>query len=113
MISPLIDPAGNKCDKSFFTFLFIYFDSKKNKYGLIPKWNPKENCKYIYIYTVYETSSSNTIKWRGNGQPTPVFLPGKSHGQRNLAATVHGVARSLGHDLATKQQNIIKDRICF
>ena len=21
---------------------------------------------------------------RGNGQPTPVFLPGKSHGQRSL-----------------------------
>ena len=30
----------------------------------------------------------------------PVFLPGKSHGQRNLA-TVHGVAR-VRHDLATK-----------
>ena len=28
-------------------------------------------------------------KW----QPTPVFLPGKPHGQRSLAATVHGVAR--------------------
>ena len=27
-------------------------------------------------------------------QPTPVFLPGESHGQRSLAATVHGVAKS-------------------
>ena len=26
-------------------------------------------------------------------QPTPVFLPGESHGQRSLAAIVHGVAR--------------------
>ena len=25
------------------------------------------------------------IPWRRAGQPTPVFLPGKSHGQRNLA----------------------------
>ena len=25
-------------------------------------------------------------------QPTPVFLPGKSHKQRGLQATVHGVA---------------------
>ena len=24
------------------------------------------------------------IPWRRKGQPTPVFLPGKSHGQRNL-----------------------------
>ena len=25
------------------------------------------------------------IPWRGKWQPTPVFLPGESHGQRNLA----------------------------
>ena len=36
----------------------------------------------------------------GNGNPLPVFLPGKSHGQRNLA-TVHGVTR-VRHDLVTK-----------
>ena len=24
------------------------------------------------------------ILWRSAGQPTPVFLPGESHGQRNL-----------------------------
>ena len=30
-------------------------------------------------------------KW----QPTPVFLPGKSHGQRSLVGTVHGVAKDL------------------
>ena len=29
-------------------------------------------------------------KW----QPTPVFLPGKSHGHRSLAATLHGVSKS-------------------
>ena len=28
-------------------------------------------------------------------QPTPVFFPGKSHGQRSLAATIHGVTKSL------------------
>ena len=27
-------------------------------------------------------------------QPTPVFLPGESQGQRRLAATVHGVTKS-------------------
>ena len=31
----------------------------------------------------------------GNGQPTPVPLPGKSHGQRNpVGYTVHGVTKS-------------------
>ena len=31
--------------------------------------------------------------WRRAWHPTPVFLPGESHGQRSLA-TVHGVAKS-------------------
>ena len=29
--------------------------------------------------------------WRRKWQPTPVFLPGETHGQRSLRATVHGV----------------------
>ena len=31
------------------------------------------------------------IPWRRKGQPTPEFLPGESHGQSSLGATVHGV----------------------
>ena len=27
-------------------------------------------------------------------KPTPVFLPGESHGPRSLAATVHGITKS-------------------
>ena len=34
-----------------------------------------------------------TIPWRRAWQPTPVFLPGKLHGQRSLGATVHGLQR--------------------
>ena len=35
------------------------------------------------------------ILWRRKWQPAPVFLPGKSHGQRSLVqATVHGVAKN-------------------
>ena len=33
------------------------------------------------------------LSWRRKWQPTPVFLPGESHGQRSLG-TVHGVAKS-------------------
>ena len=32
--------------------------------------------------------------WSRKWEPTPVFLPGKSHRQRNLAATIHAVAES-------------------
>ena len=34
------------------------------------------------------------IPWRRKWQPTPVFLPGKSHGKRSLAGCVHGAAKS-------------------
>ena len=34
------------------------------------------------------------IPWRRKCQPIPVFLPGESHGQRSLGATVHRVAKS-------------------
>ena len=34
------------------------------------------------------------IPWRRKWQLTPVFLPGKSHGQRSLAGSVHGVTKS-------------------
>ena len=68
------------------------------------------------------------ILWRRKWQPAPVFLPGKSHGQRSLAGwdppffvvfmclpDVHGCCpghgvlqfgglQRVGHDLVTKQQ---------
>ena len=34
------------------------------------------------------------IPWRSAWQPTPVFLPGESHGQRSLVGAVHWVAKS-------------------
>ena len=35
------------------------------------------------------------IPWRKKWQPTPVFLPGEFHGQRNPAGyTVNGVTKS-------------------
>ena len=41
------------------------------------------------------------ISWRRKWQPTPVFLPGKSHGQRNLVGYSPRDHR-VGHDLATR-----------
>ena len=39
-------------------------------------------------------------KW----QPTPVFLPGESHGQRSLLGYSPWGSQKIGHDLATKQK---------
>ena len=44
------------------------------------------------------------IPWRRKWQPTPAFLPGESHGQRILWATVHGVSRVIRYDLATNNR---------
>ena len=38
--------------------------------------------------------SVGKIPWRRAWLPTPVFLPGKSHGQRSLVGSVRGVAQS-------------------
>ena len=43
------------------------------------------------------------ISWRRKLQPTPVFLPGKSHGQRNLAGNGPW-GRKESDNLTTKQQ---------
>ena len=42
------------------------------------------------------------IPWRRKWQPTPVFLPGKSHGQRSVACCSPWGCR-VRHDLVTKQ----------
>ena len=44
------------------------------------------------------------IPWRRRWQPTPVSLPGKSHGQRRLAGYSPWGHKRVGHTLATKQQ---------
>ena len=44
----------------------------------------------------------NSAHWRGKWQPTPVFLPGKSCGQRSLAGYYHEVTNS-----RTRQSTLI------
>ena len=44
------------------------------------------------------------IAWRMKRQPIPVFLPGKSHGQRSLVGSSPWSLKRAGHDLATKWQ---------
>ena len=46
------------------------------------------------------------IPWRREWQPTPVFLPGESHGQRSLVCDSPWGCKRVGHDLATKQHFI-------
>ena len=41
-----------------------------------------------------DTGLIRKILWRRAWQPTPVLLPGESHGPRSLVGAVHGVAKS-------------------
>ena len=43
------------------------------------------------------------IPWRRKWQPTPVFLPGESHGQRSLAGYSAWGHKQSGRDLAHTQ----------
>ena len=43
------------------------------------------------------------IPWRRKWQPTPVFFPGKSHGQKAWGVTVHGVAEWTQLSMRTAQ----------
>ena len=49
-----------------------------------------------------------SLGWEGSlerkWQPTPIFLPGKSHGQRSLEGYSAWGVKRLRHDLNTKQQ---------
>ena len=46
--------------------------------------------------------------WRREWKPTPVFLPGKSHGQRNLAGYNPWGRQRVGDHLVTKQTKPVK-----
>ena len=53
------------------------------KHGL-PRWfRGKESACQCRTHSFYP--SIGNIPWKRKWQPTPVFLPGKSHGQRSLA----------------------------
>ena len=47
------------------------------------------------------------IPWRRKCQPTPVFLPRTSYGQRSLAGYSSWGCKRVGHDSATQQQQLV------
>ena len=59
-----------------------HLPAKAGDMGLIPGWG--------------------IIPWWRKWQPTPVFLPGESHGQRSLVGYSPWGHKRIGHDLATK-----------
>ena len=56
----------------------------------LPRWlSGKESAFIVGDVDLIPGSGRSRGKW----QPTPLFLPGKSNGQRSRGATVHGVIK--------------------
>ena len=86
----------------------LYLDSSIIKYCFsyrvrLPQWlNGKEStcrCRRLRFSLWVEK-----IPWRRKWQPTPVFLPGKSHGHGSLASYSLWGHKSVKDNLVTKQQ---------
>ena len=67
---------------------FSYCYTLKNRYvpwaSLVAKWVKKKKKSVCQCRRHKFHSWVGKIPWRRKWQPTPVFLPGKAHGQRSL-----------------------------
>ena len=88
-------PTQNLAHKSWLATLFINAKTwKQSRYPSVEKWIKKliqqwniillKRNELSSIFLSKRSQSKKTI-WRRKWQPTPVFLPGKIHGQRSLA----------------------------
>ena len=55
---------------------------------------------HIQVREALLTGYTYSRIWKGKWQPTPVFLPGESHGQRSLAGHSPQGSQRVGHDWA-------------
>ena len=59
--------------------------------------NPSVNTRDLYKRRGFDPWVEK-IPWRGKWQPTPVFLPGKSHGQRSQEGYSPWGQKKAGHN---------------
>ena len=60
----------------------------------LPRWLSGKESTYQCRRHRFDPWAGKML-WRKKWQPTPVFLPGKVHGQRSLASTVYGSLKEL------------------
>ena len=82
--------------KSMYCFLIYQLPRMVEKFSRIYLWSPKRSLTVPFLtllhgsllWTIMLKEHFKSFKvhlWRRKWQPTPVFLPGKAHGQRSLA----------------------------
>ena len=89
-------------------FFFFFLNLKYTEYVYIPIGFPwwfsdKESICQCRRYRFYPWVRK--VPWGRKWQPTLVFLPGKSHGQRNLVDYSQWGHKRVRYNLATKQQH--------
>ena len=85
-------------------YFYVYEYINIYRYILLPWWlsNKESACQ---CRRCRFNPWVRKIPWRREWLPPPVFLPGKSHGQRSLACYNLWGCKRVGHDLTTKQHN--------
>ena len=78
----------------------------------LPRWysGRESGCQYRTHRRPWFESWVRKIPWRRTWQPTPVFLPGKFHGQRSLAG-YSSQGHRVRHDSARTQALIVECRL--
>ena len=61
---------------------------------------------HLSMQEMWVQSLVRKIPWRRKWQPIPVFLPGKSHGQRSLVGYSPRGRKRAEYNLVTKQQGL-------
>ena len=85
-------------------YFYVYEYINIYRYILLPWWLSNKESSYQCRRCRF-SPWVRKIPWRREGLPTPVLLPGKSHGQRSLACYSLWGCKRVGHDLATEQHN--------
>ena len=90
-----------------FFFFFLATASLKLFLSLlnILLYSPLVLCSsfHLYVLIVLRSQIAKEFPVRRKWQPTPVFSPGNSHGQRSLVGYSPGGHKRVGHNLVTKQ----------
>ena len=101
---PLNYILWNHWNGEFYTIGILPQEKRKVHVGL-PRWlSGKEStcqCRRLGLEPWLRKSP-----WRRKWQPIPVFLPGKSHGQRSPADNNPRGRKRIRHNLVTKQQHL-------
>ena len=103
-------------DKNSSSYFFFYYQTAELG-QVVDMFFPVCCLAVNYLFTLQPLFASSFIScirptllpyivkgWGKKWQPTPVFLSGKSHGQRSLLAYSPWGHKRVGHNLVTKQQ---------